>query len=272
MVGNHVDTMYHLGMIGLKKTLKHHHRPDQPPYPAICVSDLSVRYGESVAVEGINFALNSNERMAVIGPNGAGKSSMFKAIVGLQPRHTGVVDLADGHVSHSKISYVPQHEDVDWRFPVTVYDVAMMGRARHIGYMLRPRRRDHAAVIDALHKVNMWDFRHRQIGQLSGGQRRRVFIARALAQSACVLIMDEPFAGVDKSTEDEIFEVLDTLRHEHVAVIIATHNLDRAATHYDRVLLVNHHQIAFGCAEDVYTVENMQHAFGGYRHVVAATQ
>lgn len=238
----------------------------------IDVQDVSVRYGDVIAVESCNFTVDRNERVAVIGPNGAGKSSLFKAIVGLLPTYGGVIKInGETRRHHSNISYVPQHEMVDWRFPVNVWDVVMMGRSRHIGYVLPARRRDKSMVSEGLRQVGMYDLRYRQIGQLSGGQRRRVFIARALAQEANLLIMDEPFAGVDATTEQEIFEVLDTLRSLNVAVMIATHNLDQAATQYDKVLVINKRQIAFGTPEEVYTVANMQQAFGGYRHVFNST-
>lgn len=239
--------------------------------PAIAVQKLCVRYDKLVAVEDINFTIFPGERLSIIGPNGAGKSSLLKALVGLTPHSSGSFVVNGDGPRHSLLSYVPQHEMVDWRFPVNVYDVVMMSRTRHIGYVLRPRRRDRVAVETALQKVDMWDLRRRQIGALSGGQKRRVFIARALAQEASVLIMDEPFAGVDSRTEQEIFDVLETLREEKVAVMISTHNLDQAATHYDKVLMLNRRQIAFGTPDKVYTVANMQKTFGGYRHVVELT-
>lgn len=236
--------------------------------PTLQVQDVSIRYGDNLALSGVCFSIAPAERVAVIGPNGAGKSTLFKGMVGLLPIYSGRV-LLDGRTQrrHSYISYVPQHEMVDWRFPVNVWDVVMMGRLRHIGYLLPARRQDKAIVADALQKVGMSDFRYRQIGQLSGGQRRRVFIARALAQEAHLLLMDEPFAGVDASTEAEIFDVLNTLRELGVSVMIATHDLDQAATRYDKVLMLNKRQIAFGTPSEVYTVVNMQHTFGGYRHV-----
>ncbi len=236
------------------------------------VQDVSMRYGETLALKAVNFSISPTERVAVIGPNGAGKSTLFKGIVGLLPIYSGRI-LLDGRAQrrHSYVSYVPQQEMVDWRFPVNVWDVVMMGRLRHIGYMLPARRHDKSAVSDALKKVGMWDLRYRQIGQLSGGQRRRAFIARALAQEARLLIMDEPFAGVDAATEAEIFEVLESLRDFQVSVMIATHDLDQAATHYDKVLMLNKKQVAFGTPSEAYTVSNMQQTFGGYRHVFTPT-
>ncbi|PJF44458.1 MAG: hypothetical protein CUN55_03935 [Phototrophicales bacterium] len=255
-------------MVTIKQSEAHFSTKLTSSVPTLLAEDVSIRYGENIALRDVNFMIWPAERVAVIGPNGAGKSTLFKGIVGILPLYTGRI-LLEGRNQrrHSYISYVPQHEMVDWRFPVNVWDVVMMGRSRHIGYMLPARRRDKDIVTDALHKVGMWELRHRQIGQLSGGQRRRVFIARALAQEARLLLMDEPFAGVDASTESEIFEVLEALREHQVTVVIATHDLDQAATRYDKVLMLNKRQIAFGAPKEVYTVSNMQQTFGGYRHV-----
>lgn len=239
--------------------------------PVVQVQNVSVRYEQVVACEYVNFVVYSGERIAVIGPNGAGKSTVFKAMVGLIHRQSGSVSI-NGKLRSADptmISYVPQHDNVDWRFPANVWDVVMMARTRHIGYRrLWPRRVDHEVVRQALMQVEMWQLRHRQIGELSGGQRRRVFIARALAQEAKVLLMDEPFAGVDAVTEADIFTVLDSLREVDVAVLIATHNLGQAATHYDKVLMINRQQIAFGRPQDVYTIENLSRTFGGYMRVL----
>ncbi len=234
--------------------------------PSITVTNLSVRYEQYVACHSINFTAYPGERIAIIGPNGAGKSSLFKAIVGLQSMSTGTISINghDCHKSHNLVGYVPQHEAVDWQFPATVWDVVMMARTRHIGYFLPPRKRDRQAVRRALEQVEMWNLRDRQIGELSGGQKRRVFIARALAQQAKVLLMDEPFAGVDATVEAEIFRVFDLLREYHVTLIVATHNLGQAATHYDKILMVNRQQIAYGTPQKVYTPQNLQHTFGGY--------
>lgn len=231
---------------------------------ALEVIDLHVRYADTIACAKIHFTVCPGERVAVIGPNGAGKSSLFKAMVGLLPIASGSIVIQGGTRQQGVISYVPQHEGVDWGFPVTVWDVVMMARTRYIGRRLLPRPIDREAVRQALVQVEMWHLRKRQIGELSGGQRRRVFIARALAQEAKILLMDEPFAGVDATTEADIFEVLDQLRGYAVAVMIATHNLGQAATHYDKVLMINRHQVTFGIPQEVYTIQNLSETFGGY--------
>lgn len=239
---------------------------DTAKIPVLRVENLEVRYSQQVGCSRVNFSIAPGERVAVIGPNGAGKSSLFKAIVNLVAVYKGQVLV--GGQSHlrgsSGVGYVPQHEAVDWKFPVNVWDVVMMARTRHVGYIRRPRRLDRDMVKKALQQVDLWGLHHRQIGQLSGGQRRRVFIARALAQEAQVILMDEPFAGVDATTEAEIFAVLDELRAQNITVVVATHNLAQASTHYDKVLMINQEQIAFGCAADVFTAENLSRTFGGH--------
>ena len=234
------------------------------PGLVLAVRDLTAGYNGKPTITNVTFNVFEGERIAIVGPNGAGKSTLFKAIVGLLPHHGAIsIQGASCYDSHTMVGYVPQHEAVDWKFPATVWDVVMMGRARQIGYVRLPRQRDREAVQQALIRVGMWDYRRRQLHELSGGQRRRVFVARALAQQASVLMMDEPFSGVDASAEDEIFSVLDLLREEGIAVLLATHNLTQAATHYEKVLLMNQGQVlAFGPPADVYTPENLGTTFG----------
>lgn len=233
--------------------------------PVLNVDHLTVKYQQQIGCENISFAAYPGERIAVIGPNGAGKSTLFKAIVGLHPIYSGSVSVAGNPVRKSSklISYVPQHESVDWNFPVSIWDTVMMVRTRLIGPFLPPRQQDRQAVKSALQQVGLWDLRHRQIGELSGGQRRRIFIARALAQEAKLVLMDEPFVGVDVKVETEIFDVLDILRREDITVLIATHNLAQAAKHFDCVLMINHQQIVFGRPVDVFTQDNLARTFGG---------
>ncbi|MCD4685918.1 MAG: metal ABC transporter ATP-binding protein [Anaerolineae bacterium] len=230
----------------------------------LTVRDLSSGYNGHRALTGFTFDVREGERIGIVGPNGAGKSTLFKALVGLLPHHGTISILgASCKDSHAMVGYVPQHELIDFNFPATVWDVVMMGRARQIGYVLPPRRRDRIAVRDALQRVGMWHLRKRQIGELSGGQRRRVFVARALAQQASVLLLDEPFSGVDATAENDIFQVLDVLREEGVAVLLATHNLVQAATHYDTLMLINNGKmIAFGAPADIYTSDNLAATFG----------
>lgn len=235
-----------------------------PSGPVLAVHNLSAGYNGKPVLQNVSFDVYAGQRVGIIGPNGAGKSTLFKALVGLLP-HQGEISIqgAPCRQSHTMIGYVPQYEAIDWKFPVTVWDVVMMGRARQIGYVLLPRRHDREAVRQALERVGMWTLRKRQIGELSGGQRRRVFIARALAQRANVLLLDEPFTGVDAQAEADIYEVLDVLREEGIAVLLATHNLVQAATHFDRLLLMSRgRMLAFGDPQDVYTPQLLAETFG----------
>jgi ABC-type Mn2+/Zn2+ transport system ATPase subunit len=234
------------------------------PGPILTVTDLAAGYNGARTIDGISFEVYAGERVGIVGANGAGKSTLFKALVGLLPHHGAIsISGAPCRQSHSMVGYVPQHDAIDWKFPATVWDVVMMGRARQIGYVLPPRKRDREAVHQALERVGMWDLRRRQIGELSGGQRRRVFVGRALAQQASVLLLDEPFSGVDAQAESEIFEVLDVLRRDGIAVLLATHNLAQAATHYDKLLMLNRGRVvAYGPPAEVYTPEALAATFG----------
>jgi manganese/iron transport system ATP-binding protein len=240
--------------------------PSDAACPALVVQDLGAGWpGDRTAIHDVSFSVETGQRVAVLGPNGAGKSTLFKAIVGLIPHHTGYISLQGEscETSHTLIGYVPQQEAIDWQFPVTVRDVVMMGRARQIGWLRWPRQRDWAAVDEQLARVGMVDFRNRQIGQLSGGQRRRVFIARALAQQTNVLLLDEPFSGVDATAGEEIMQVLDDLHRERVTIILATHDMGMAASRFDRLLLLNKSVIAFGSRDTVFTAETLSKAYHG---------
>jgi manganese/iron transport system ATP-binding protein len=234
--------------------------------PALAVHELSAGYrGARQAIENVSFDVTHGERIGVLGPNGAGKSTLFKAIVGLIPHHTGHISMhgEDCKTSHDMIGYVPQQDEIDWAFPATVRDVVMMGRAREIGWLRFPSRHDWVAVDALLERVGMIAFRGRQIGQLSGGQRRRVFIARALAQQTDVLLLDEPFSGVDATAEEEILSTLDALHDDGVTFILATHDMGMAANRFDRLLLLNRRVIAYGPPEQVFTPETLSQAYGG---------
>jgi manganese/zinc/iron transport system ATP- binding protein len=237
-----------------------------PRHPIVLsVNRLSVGYpGLGSAIEDVSFDVTEGERIAVIGPNGAGKSTLMKAIVGLIPFTSGEISILghDCRSSHDLVGYVPQHEAIDWDFPVNVMDVVMMGRARRIGWLRRPSAHDRAIVHEALERVGMTDLARRQIGQLSGGQKRRVFIARALAQGTRILLLDEPFSGVDVAVEQEVMQTLDHLRRDRITVLLATHDLNTAATRFDRILLLKRRVIACGTAEEVFRREALSEAYG----------
>ena len=235
--------------------------------PALSVRNVSAGYPAARdALQQVTFDVQQGERIAVLGPNGAGKSTLFKAIVGLIPFTEGEISIhgQDCHSSHGLVGYVPQHNSVDWSFPATVADVVMMGRLRQIGWFRLPKRKHWEIVNHLLDQVGLADQRQRQIGQLSGGQRQRVFIARALAQETDVLLLDEPFSGVDAAAEHEILDVLDRLQAEHVTVITATHDLNMAANRFERVLLIRQRVIAYGAPADVFQPENFAAAYGSH--------
>ncbi len=234
--------------------------------PALDVRDLSAGYpGDKRAIDHLTFIIQPGERLAIIGPNGAGKSTLFKAIAGLIPFTSGEISVfgEDCHSSHAFIGYVPQQNEIDWAFPVTVYDVAMMGRARQSRWFPWWRSTDHDAVRDLLEQLNLSALATRQISQLSGGQRRRVFIARALAQNSRVLLMDEPFTGVDTAAEQEIMNTLDVLTEQGITILLATHDLGRAARDFDRVLLLKRQLLAYGPSQAVIQPDVLRQAYGG---------
>ena len=238
-----------------------HHNQDQP---VLDVSHLSAGYNDRLALEDVTFHLHAGERVAVVGPNGAGKSTLFKVVAGVLPPASGRVTVYGSQpVGHVCIGYVPQRSQVDWGFPVSVADVVMMGRVARLGWFRWPTKRDWGLVDSALETVGLHDLRSRQIEQLSGGQQQRMFIARALAQEAELMLMDEPFAGLDAPSREGILALLDSLRLHNVTVMVATHDLDEAARYFDRVMLVNHRLLGFGSAEQVLQIDNLLRAYEG---------
>lgn len=233
---------------------------------ALVVRQLGTGYpGNRHALANISFTVEMGERVAIIGPNGAGKSTLIKAIVGLLQFNSGNISIfgEDCHSSHSLVGYVPQQNLIDWSFPVTVYDVVMMGRSGHIGWFRLPRRVDHEAVRDILEHLSLKDLAKRQISELSGGQRRRVFIARALAQDSRVLLLDEPFTGVDQHAEGEIIEALDIMTEQGITIMMSTHHMENVALHFDKILVLSQGEIAaFGTPDEVLKPQMLRQAFG----------
>ncbi|HVU14567.1 MAG TPA: metal ABC transporter ATP-binding protein [Phototrophicaceae bacterium] len=229
---------------------------------AIRLQNLSAGYGRIDAVQHVSVEIEAGKRVALVGPNGAGKSTLFKAIMGLMRVSGGEVWIHGQREGRQTVAYVPQFEDVDWDFPVSVMDVVVMGLARQIGWLRLPGRQHQQAALRALERVGLADYRNRQIGELSGGQKRRVFIARALAQGASILLLDEPFSGVDAAAQQTLFEILDRLRDEGVTVVLATHDLNLVSTHFDTLMVLNKRLLAYGKPEAVFTPEIMAAAFG----------
>jgi manganese/iron transport system ATP-binding protein len=233
---------------------------------------VTYRNGQT-ALRDTNFDVPTGSITALVGVNGAGKSTIFKAIMGFVPVARGQISVLGQSVKAALkanlIAYVPQSEEVDWSFPVLVEDVVMMGRYGHMGFFRVPRAADHTAVTEALTRVGMTDYRKRQIGELSGGQRKRVFLARALAQEGQVILLDEPFTGVDVQTEDAIIKLLREMRDEGRVMLVSTHNLGSVPEFCDRTILVKGTVLAHGPTETTFTRENLELAFGGVlRHFV----
>lgn len=234
----------------------------------IVAHDVTVTYRNGhTALWNANFEIPRGTVTALVGVNGAGKSTLFKAIMGFVPAAKGEIRILGLPVrealKRNLVAYVPQAEEVDWAFPVLVEDVVMMGRYGHMGFLRRPKAADRAAVDQALARVNMSDFRHRQIGELSGGQRKRVFLARSLAQDGQVILLDEPFTGVDVRTEDQIVALLRELRDEGRVMLVSTHNLGSVPEFCDRTVLVKGTVLAYGPTETTFTRANLEAAFGG---------
>lgn len=232
------------------------------------LSNLGVTYPNGhTALEAVSGDLHAGMICGLVGVNGAGKSTLFKAIMGFVRPTTGHVTIAGQDVRHALkqnlVSYVPQTEDVDWNFPVLVEDVVMMGRYGHMGFMRRPSKSDRLAVAQALDRVDMSAYRKRQIGELSGGQRKRVFVARALAQGGKVILLDEPFTGVDIKTEDSLVDLFRSLAGEGRLILVSTHNLGSVPNFCDDVMLINRTLLAHGPVETTFTQENLARAFGG---------
>lgn len=232
------------------------------------VEKVTVSYPNGhVALRDASFRLDTGSICALVGVNGSGKSTLFKAIMGIVQPATGSVRVAGRPVrealKQNLIAYVPQAEEVDWSFPVSVWDVVLMGRYGYMNFMRIPRAEDKRVAEESLARVGMTEFRDRQIGELSGGQRKRVFLARALAQRSRVILLDEPFTGVDVTTETAIIALLRELRSEGHIMLVSTHNLGSVPEFCDHVVLVNRTVLAAGATADVFTEENLLKAFGG---------
>ena len=241
---------------------------DVPATEGIFAEGVTVTYRNGLtALTDASFQIPQGTITALVGVNGAGKSTLFKAIMGFVPVARGTIRLLGLPVREALrrnlVAYVPQAEEVDWSFPVLIEDVVMMGRYGHMGMLRRPSATDRAKVDQALARVGLSDLRHRQIGELSGGQKKRVFLARALAQEGRIILLDEPFTGVDVKTEEQIIALLRTLRDEGHVMLVSTHNLGAVPDFCDRVVLVKGTVLAYGPTETTFTRENLERAFGG---------
>ena len=231
----------------------------------LAIEDATVSYDGRPALDAVTMHVPHGAQVAIVGPNGAGKSTLFKAMVGLLPLRGGRVllhDRAPGGQA-DPIAYVPQREEIDWSFPVTVSDVVMMGRYGRLGWLRRPLAADRDVVARCLDELGIADLAGRPIGELSGGQQQRVFLARALAQEPHVLLLDEPFTGVDVNAKETILGLLARLRERRITVLVSTHDMQTAADRFELVALLNGHLVAYGPPPEVFTPEHISTAFGG---------
>jgi manganese/zinc/iron transport system ATP- binding protein len=241
-------------------------RNEAPPgEPAIRVEDLTVAYGEKPVLWDVDMDVPAGVLMCIVGPNGAGKTTMIKAIMGLVKPVAGQVTVFGKPYAKQRrmVGYVPQRNSVDWDFPTTVLDVVMMGRYGALGWVRRPGKTERRAAMEALERVGLTELADRQISQLSGGQQQRVFLARALVQDAQVYLMDEPFQGVDATTERAIVALLKDMRAEGKTVLVVHHDLQTVPEYFDWVTLLNVRCVASGPVPDVFTERNLRLTYGG---------
>jgi len=228
--------------------------------------DVNVSYNGHPVLDHISFAVSPGAQVAVVGPNGAGKSTLFKTILGLVPLHSGqvLVHCQPTRAHLDCMAYIPQREEVDWHFPITVRDVVMMGRYSHQRWLSRPSRQDQLVVSRCLEQMGITSLSSHTIDELSGGQQQRVFLARALAQEPHILLMDEPLSGVDISTQETTLDLLSGLKDLGVTVLVSTHDLNMAASRFQFGLLLNRRLVAYGPSQQVFTPENVHATFGDH--------
>ncbi len=241
--------------------------------PSIKIKGLSVSYGKKRALTNIYLDIHAGQLYGVVGPNGAGKSTLFKSILGLIEPNAGSISLQGKPIEKQRkeVVYVPQKSDVDWTFPATVLDIVLMGRYPHKQLLQRINSYDKEIARQALEEVGMEAFADRQIGELSGGQQQRVFLARALCQQADIFLLDEPFAGVDITTEEKIIQILKKLASEGKTLLVVHHDLSTVKAYFDQIILINQRLIAYGKTETTFTEENIAKAYSGQLTILHKT-
>ena len=233
--------------------------------PALEMIDLTAGYGGEAVLAGVSVAVPRSAQVAVVGPNGAGKSTLFKALMGLLSPSAGKL-LVHGQPPDRqamRMAYVPQREEIDWRFPATVMDVVLMGRYGHLGWFRHTGSKDRAIAAECLEQLGLGHLAHRPIGELSGGQQQRVFLARALAQQPDILVLDEPFAAVDSPTREAVLKLLGELRDRGITLLVSTHDLPLASSRFDLLMLLNRRLVAFGPPSEAITSSTLSETFGG---------
>ncbi len=262
MISNWIDKLR-------RESFTRRYAPHQLDAPLLAIEGVSLQYETGSVLQEISFTLDHGDSVAVVGPNGAGKTTLFKIIAGILDPDQGIVQVS-GHEpgGHTCIAYVPQRNLIDWSFPATVADVVMMGRINKMGPFFWPQANDWAVVREALDFVNLSPFAKRQISELSGGQQQRMFIARALAQEAELMLLDEPLNGLDMPAQEKILEILDTLKGQNVTVMISMHDLRLAEEKFDKVMLLNKRLLGFGPPKEVFTRERLLQAYQEHLHFV----
>ena len=237
-----------------------------PSPPSLVAEELTVERGGIRVLDQVSFAAGPGCLMGVVGPNGAGKSTLFNVIVSLLPATSGRVLVHGKSIDDTRgqVAYVPQHERVNWRLPMSAWEVTLLGRTRRIGWFRRPGKEDRAIAEDALRQVGMWDRRHSLVSELSGGQRQRVFVARALAQGADILLLDEAFSGVDIASQESLVSVLTDLRDQGRTILLSSHDVNHLAHYCDECLCLNCHVCACGAPQDVLNAEVMTEMYGPF--------
>ncbi|KAA9032422.1 metal ABC transporter ATP-binding protein [Niallia endozanthoxylica] len=233
--------------------------------PAINIKDLHVSYYGNDAVKGVSLSVETGNLVGIIGPNGAGKSTFLKAMLNLIPIDKGEIKVLGKTIKEvrKQIAYVPQRNDIDWDFPITVLDVVLLGTYPHLKWFRRPRKEQKDWALQCLQRVGMKEFSKRQIGELSGGQQQRVFLARALAQKADLFFLDEPFVGVDVTSEETIVHILKDLCRQGKTVIVVHHDLSKANDYFHQLILLNKELISFGSVAEVFKPEVIEKAYKG---------
>lgn len=239
----------------------------------ITVKGLSVSYGAKRVLTNVHIDIDAGNTYGVIGPNGAGKSTFFKSILGLIEYNAGTIEVLGDEIDdvRKKIAYVPQKDEVDWQFPATVIDIVLMGRYPYKKIFDRLSSEDRAIAQDAMEKLGIVDLANRQIGKLSGGQQQRVFLARALCQRAEIFFLDEPFVGVDITTEERIIDILNELASEGKTILVVHHDLSTVEKYFNKVILLNQRLIAFGDTAKTFTQENISKAYGAQLTILHKT-
>jgi manganese transport system ATP-binding protein len=232
---------------------------------AIVVSNLHVSYFGKEVLHDIGFTISEGKSVGIIGPNGAGKSTLLKVLLNLISKDKGEITILGSALKEvrKRIAYVPQRSTIDWDFPITVKDTVLIGTYPTVGLLKRPGRKERELALNCLEKVDMTEFQNRQIGELSGGQQQRVFLARALAQQADLFLLDEPFVGIDATSEEMIVKILKELRDEGKTIIVVHHDLNKAEKYFDELLLLNKDLIAKGSVKEVFTPKMISKAYGG---------